>query len=98
MAILINVPVWGQAVVDQYIVIAGRKGEEWFLGAINNHEARQLTIPLSFLGNTTYMLASWSDASDAAVHPNHLETAVRRLTSQSTITIRMAPGGDSQPV
>jgi len=81
------------AVVDKYIIIARRKGEEWFIGAINNHKAREVTIPLSFLGNNTYTLLTWSDASDASSNPNHLETVTRRVIPQNTITIKMVPGG-----
>lgn len=81
------------AVVDKYIIIARRKGEEWFIGAINDHEAREVTIPLSFLGPHTYTLVTWSDAYDAPVNPNHLETRTQQLSPQYNMTIKMAPGG-----
>jgi alpha-glucosidase len=81
------------AVVDKYIVIARRKGEEWFIGAINSHEAREVTIPLSFLGPHAYTLLTWSDAFDTPTNPNHLEAKVQRVTPSYNITIKMAPGG-----
>ena len=34
------------AKVSEYILIARRKNNEWYVGAINNHEERPVTIPL----------------------------------------------------
>ena len=34
----------------QYVTIARRQGADWFLGAMTNWDARDLEIPLSFLG------------------------------------------------
>jgi alpha-glucosidase len=35
--------------IGKYTTIARRSGEAWFVGAINNREARRLKVPLSFL-------------------------------------------------
>ena len=35
--------------LGEYVAIARKSGEEWFVGAITNTEARQFEIPLSFL-------------------------------------------------
>lgn len=35
--------------IGQYIATAKRSGNEWFLGAITNTEARKMTLPLTFL-------------------------------------------------
>ena len=35
--------------IAKQIIIACRKGEEWFVGTITNNDARDLKIPLSFL-------------------------------------------------
>ena len=35
---------------NEYVAIARRRGNEWFLGAITNRTPRELDIPLSFLG------------------------------------------------
>src|SRR5436853_5385334 len=38
------------AKVGEYISIARRKGNDWYIGTITNHEAREVKIPLNFLG------------------------------------------------
>ncbi|MBP8304677.1 MAG: glycoside hydrolase family 97 C-terminal domain-containing protein, partial [Phycisphaerae bacterium] len=35
--------------IGQYATIARRSGEDWFMGTINNSQARPLQIPLTFL-------------------------------------------------
>ncbi len=35
--------------IGEYITVARKKGDEWFVGAITNNDAREITIPLSFL-------------------------------------------------
>lgn len=35
--------------VGQYITVARRSGEEWFVGAITNNDARTVKVPLAFL-------------------------------------------------
>ena len=37
-----------------YITVARRHGSEWFLGSLNNWDARQLDLPLDFLGAGNY--------------------------------------------
>jgi alpha-glucosidase len=38
-----------QGEVGEYISVARRKGEEWFVGTMTNNDARKLKIPLDFL-------------------------------------------------
>lgn len=37
--------------IGEYITIARKKGDDWFLGAITNNEERNLEIPLDFLSD-----------------------------------------------
>ncbi|MDR2130317.1 MAG: glycoside hydrolase family 97 protein [Odoribacteraceae bacterium] len=36
-------------VIGEYVVTARRGGDEWFVGAITNNDAREISIPLAFL-------------------------------------------------
>ncbi len=71
--------VWDETkVVDaktgEYIAIARRKNDEWYVGIITNHEARQITIPLTFLNQGKYTAEIYTDANDSVANPNHLVT------------------------
>lgn len=40
-----------QAVMDEYVVTARRKGSDWYVGAISNSSERDVTLTLDFLGD-----------------------------------------------
>ena len=77
----------------EYVVIARRHNKDWYIGGITNHSARQVTIPLNFLGNSNYEAEIYSDAPDVKRDPNHLVMKVRTVTKSDSITISMAGGG-----
>jgi alpha-glucosidase len=91
--------VWDQtkvldAQVGQYILIARRKGGDWYVGAITNHQARSLQIPLDFLGDGTYQADMYLDAPDAAQNPNHLtRKSLDGLSSRDHLSADLAAGG-----
>lgn len=80
------------AEVNKFVVIARRHGNDWYLGAINNSEARTLEIPLDFLGDGAYTVWSCCDAPDSEENPNHIVEAVVDL-QQKTLTLNLASGG-----
>ena len=43
-----------EASMGEYLIIARRKGTDWYLGAINNSVAREIQFPLSFLSKGTF--------------------------------------------
>src|SRR6201999_2960628 len=51
--------------VGQYVAIARRKGKEWFVGAMSNWEARDITIDCSFLGEGRYEAVIFRDGINA---------------------------------
>jgi alpha-glucosidase len=77
----------------EYLVIARQKGNDWFAGAINNHSARQLSIPLDFLGDGNYTAEIYSDAEDVNVNPNHLRKESKTVSKKDSLIIRLAAGG-----
>jgi alpha-glucosidase len=81
------------AKVGDFIVVARRKGTEWFVGAITNHEARTVSIPMKFLSTGLQVARIYSDAEDSSSQPNHLTEITRQLTSADTITIQLVGGG-----
>jgi alpha-glucosidase len=81
------------AEVDKYITIARRKNNDWYIGTINNHESRQLSIPLSFLSDGNYTATIFSDKDDVATEPNHLNKETRQITAKDVLNIQIAAGG-----
>ncbi|MES3020230.1 MAG: glycoside hydrolase family 97 protein [Pseudomonadota bacterium] len=78
-----------QGDIGQFIVTARRKGGDWYLGAMGNEQARELRVPLDFLGAGGYEARSWQDG--AAM--NTLVTGSSRARRGDTLTLKLAPSG-----
>jgi alpha-glucosidase len=81
------------AKVSEYILIARRKGNEWYIGAINNHDARSVTIPCRFLGEGKYDAEIYGDADDTNENPNHFILQKRTVAKEDNLSLKLASGG-----
>ncbi len=79
--------------VGKYVAIARRRGEEWYLGTITDWTAREVDVPLSFLGAGEWVAEIYADAADAGEHPKKTRVEERRVTSGSALRLEMAEGG-----
>ncbi|PSL44728.1 alpha-glucosidase [Chitinophaga niastensis] len=79
--------------IAQYITIARRKGEEWFVGTITNNEARELKISFSFLPQGKKFEASIY-ADDPMVN-TRTKVAIRRIKvdASTVLDTRLLPSG-----
>ena len=77
----------------KFVTIARRKGDTWFLGAMTNWDARDLEIPLSFLGSGEYAAKIFADGADADKDAKSLEISTKRLKADGKLTLHLAPGG-----
>ncbi|MFW6206218.1 MAG: glycoside hydrolase family 97 protein, partial [Gemmatimonadota bacterium] len=84
-------------VVGDYVVVARqeRDGDEWYLGAITDEEARTVEVDLTFLGDGPYVAEIYGDAPGAHWMTNPLPMGIteREVDRHTTLTIHMAPGG-----
>lgn len=81
------------AKVNEYLIDARRKNNEWYIGAINNHEARQINIPMDFLGEGKYEATIYTDADDTKIHPNDLVIQKKNVTKETTLSLKLVAGG-----
>jgi len=81
------------AEVCQYITIARKNKTDWFVGTITNHQPRDLSIPMNFLGDGEYTAEIYTDAPDVDEYPNHLTKQIRTLTRADTLNLHLAGGG-----
>jgi alpha-glucosidase len=77
----------------QYIALARKKGDSWYIGAMSNWEARGLDLPLSFLGAGEYEATIFADGPDAATEGTSLDISKRTVTAGDRLTLKLAPGG-----
>lgn len=81
------------AKVGEFITIARRKNNDWFVGTINNTSPRNISIPLNFLHDGKYVAEIYNDATDTNEHPNNLVKQTHVVTKQDFITVNLAAGG-----
>ena len=55
----------------EWISLARRSGKDWYVGSLTNWDARDVKMPLSFLGEGKYVAEIYADAPDAAVEATH---------------------------
>ncbi|MCW3053351.1 MAG: glycoside hydrolase [Chthonomonadales bacterium] len=77
----------------QILVTARRKGKTWYLGGMAAKQARDLKLPLSFLGSEPYTLKVWKDAPDAETSPNQLTIEAFTVRSSDTFPVHVAADG-----
>ena len=79
--------------VSQYITIARRSKEDWFIGSVTNSMPRDVKIPLSFLPEGEYEAEIFRDAEDTDVNPNNLVKESREVNRGDILAFDLAAGG-----
>lgn len=79
--------------VGEYITMARRKGNTWFIGSMTNWTPRNLTIDLSFLGEGNYEAIIFSDGANAERNATDYKKEVRTVKAGDKLNIRLAAGG-----
>ena len=81
------------ASLREYVIIARRRGDSWFVGGINNHQEREISFALDFLSAGTQMAEIYTDALNVSKDPNHMVYNQQTVTSRDSLVINMAGGG-----
>jgi alpha-glucosidase len=76
-----------------YLTIARRYGDDWYIGTINNSQARTLKIAMDFLPVGNYKAELYKDAADVATQPNDLIKTIKSLNNKDVLDIPIAAGG-----
>ena len=89
--------------LGEYVVVAKRKGNKWYIAAMNNWQARDLTVDLSRLvtpNDTTGKLEKmngkaniFADGINADREATDYKHTYRQVTSDDKLLIHLAPGG-----
>ncbi|HEX5150210.1 MAG TPA: glycoside hydrolase family 97 protein [Parafilimonas sp.] len=86
-----TVPLDGK--VGEYVAIARRKGNEWFVGAMTNWTPRELTLDFSFLPAGKYTAEVFRDGVNADRDATDYKKEVINISSGDKVTVHLAPGG-----
>lgn len=81
------------AKVSDYIAVARRSGDTWYLGAMTDWDARTLELKLDFLGSGNFKMKIWKDGINADKHAADFAQEELQVSSTSKVKVKMAPGG-----
>ena len=81
------------AKAGEYLVVAKRKGQKWFIGAITNGTPRDLTLSLSFLASGNHKLTAFKDGVNADYQAMHYNKTEQSVTSGTSLNIHLAKNG-----
>ena len=81
------------AEVDQWVSVARRTGNDWYVGTINNSQERDIEIPLKFLSKGNYIAEIYSDAADSEQNPNHLFKQLLKVDNSDYLPVHLLSGG-----
>ena len=77
--------------VGEYIVLARRSGDTWYVGGLAGQNARTVTLDLSFLEEGEWGMELFKDGVNATRHAEDYRRVF--AGAKSTLTVEMAPGG-----
>ncbi len=77
----------------EFIVAARRHGAEWYVGAMTNWEARDITVPLDFIGGGRYEAAIYADGPGADKNGTSLTVTKKTVKAGDMLRLHLAPGG-----
>ena len=89
---------WDKSVVlngypGEYLTIARKRGDDWYLGAMTDWTPRQFDISLDFLEPGNYIAEIYADAPDADKFPKKVNIRTMRVTPANRFRIDMVSGG-----
>lgn len=79
--------------VGEYVAIARRKGDTWYVGGLSNWSSREMTVDLSFLDKGVYTAEIFRDGVNADKDPTDYKREIKNVTSGDKLTVNMANGG-----
>ena len=79
--------------VGEYVVVARQKGGAWWIGAMNNWDAREVVVPLSFLGKGQWKADIFADGPNADRAGIDYARSAATVKPTDALTLKLAPGG-----
>jgi alpha-glucosidase len=77
----------------EYVTIARKEGDNWYIGAMTNHTPREYDISLDFLGPGVYKAEIYADARDSNKFPKKVNITTRTVHPGDKFKVNLATDG-----
>lgn len=89
---------WDETIIldgkmGDYIVMARRKGDTWYVGGLTDWTPRTLNVDLSFLGTGNRQATLFKDGANASNHAGDYKKTALTLNTAQPFKVALAPGG-----
>ena len=81
------------AAVGEYLVVARKNGDKWYIGAITNEKERQFTIRMDFLPQGNYHITTFVDGLNAHRNATDFRITEQNINNSAVLDIKMTAGG-----
>lgn len=83
-----------QGEVGQFVTVARRKGDEWFVGSLTNNDSRHLPVELSFLSDDrNYIAEIYVDGDKSVPTRTKVKVLKYRVNSKSVLDFHLRASG-----
>lgn len=79
--------------IGEYVLLARRRADKWYVGAMTNWEGRTIELDLSFLPKGNYEATIFSDGINADREATDYKRELVQVKSGDVIKLKMASGG-----
>ena len=79
--------------IGDFVVVARRRGNDWYLAAMTDWTAREIEIDCSFLPAGQFKLTAYEDGLNANRFGNDYRKSMRSIDRTTKLKIRLAEGG-----
>jgi len=87
-----TVPLGGE--IGDFVAVARRAGDEWYVAAMTNEDTRNLSYQASFLDEETrYEMTVFTDGANAARNAEDYRKTTGTISANGSLDIKMAGGG-----
>jgi alpha-glucosidase len=77
----------------EYIALAKRSGDDWFVGVMNNSIGKTVPLRLDFLASGNYEAEIWSDAKNSDREPMEIKKSKQTVKPDADLNVPMAKNG-----
>lgn len=83
-----------EGAIGEYVSIARRKGNKWFVGSITNNDARKFEFSFDFLDpDKKYELRLFTDGGEKVKTRTHVAIEIQSVTHKSKLKLDLLPRG-----